>query len=134
MAQTELKPLLENEKQFKEYVTKVINDYIPVLLLQRYTFEIRKGKLNKKCLFECSLCYPYLNACIFYSESTFKDWEKGIDLTSHIVHEMCHIVTDPLYSKATHRYVTKNEIEEERELLTDHICNIILKTYKENLG
>jgi len=35
------------------------------------------------------------------------------------------MITDPLYSKACDRYTGKNEIEDERELLTDKIANII---------
>lgn len=57
-------------------------------------------------------------------------FREGVDLTPYILHELCHLLTDPFYAKATNRYATHTEINDERELLTDIMCNIILKTLK----
>jgi hypothetical protein len=35
---------------------------------------------------------------------------------------LCHLITDPLYSKASTRLVSKTEVEDEREKLTDHLA------------
>lgn len=44
-----------------------------------------------------------------------------------LIHEYIHPLTDPLYCKARSRYVTHDELNDEREALTDHIANIIIK-------
>jgi len=122
----------KNRKSFEKYILKIIDEYTPVLLLQRHTFKVKRGVEDKRSLFECLFNYPYLNVTIKYSDSSFKKWEHGKDLVPYIVHEMCHPVTDPLYQKALYRYVSKNEVNDEREILTDHICNIALNKYKNN--
>lgn len=81
---------------------------------------------------ECKYNYPYLNVTIRYSEEFEERWGKGEDMTPFIVHEMCHPITDPLYSKATERYASNTEILDERENLTDYICNIALKAYEDS--
>jgi hypothetical protein len=115
-----------SHKDFKTYICKVIVQFTPILLLQRHTFEVKRGCESKDALMECVYNYPYLNVTIKYSDQAFEDWKKGKDVVPYIVHEMCHPITDPLYSKATARYVSRDEILDERELLTDYICNIAL--------
>lgn len=113
--------------ELEKHVMGIIEKYTPILLLQRHTFEIKKGTKNPEALAECIFNYPYLNATIHYSDKCVKEWNEGKDIVPYIVHEMCHLITDPLYAKATSRYVSKDEIEDERENLTDLICNIIIK-------
>ena len=113
--------------RFEKYLMGIINKYSPILLLQRHTFEIEKGTENLKATMECVCNYPYLNATIKYSDKAVKEWKEGKDIIPYIVHEMCHLHTDPLYCKAINRYVSKDEILDERENLTDLICNIVIK-------
>ncbi len=117
-----------SEKKFKQYVMGIIEKYTPILLLQKYTFEIKKGGLeDPKAFMESLYNYPYLNATIKYSDECIKEWKDRKNIIPYIVHEMCHLITDPLYTKATTRYASRSEIEDERENLTDLICNIIIK-------
>ena len=118
----------KKQKRFESYIFEIINEHTSVLLLQRHTFEVKCGCVNKDSIFECTFNYPYLNVTIGYSKSAFKKWRKGVNLTTYIVHEMCHPITDPLYSKALDRYASRSEIHDERELLTDYICNIALNS------
>lgn len=105
----------------------VIEKYIPILLLQRHTFEVEKGTEDQKSFMECVPNYPYLNATLKYSNECVKDWKKGKDIVPYILHEMCHLITESLYVKAIRRYSGKDEILDERENLTDLICNIVVK-------
>lgn len=82
---------------------------------------------------ECVFNYPYLNVTINYSEKALKEWSSGKDMTPYVVHEMCHPITDPLYAKATARYTSRDEITDERELLTDLICNIALNAHSKKM-
>lgn len=118
------------KKKFEKYLMKVIKKYTPLLLLQRHVIEVKQDDQGRVEFFECSCSYPYLNVVMWYSKSAFKGWKKGRNLTSYIVHELCHPITDPLYTKAIARHVSKNEILDERENLTEHICNIVLKLSK----
>jgi len=118
---------MKTHKDFESYIHKTINKYIQILFLQKHTFNIRQGTELGSSYYDFIYNYPYLNQTIGYSELAFKEWNEGKNQTSFILHEICHALTDPLYSKAVQRYVSKNEIEDERERLTDHICNIILK-------
>ena len=54
-------------------------------------------------------------------------WKNKESLPPFVVHELCHLITDPLYVKASQRYVGDKEIEAERERITDTICNIVLR-------
>lgn len=115
-----------NRKKFEAYIKAVSEKFIPKLLLQNHTFSILRGVTLDGSLFEAVCNYPYLTVCIRYSEEAFHRWEKKVDLTPFIVHELCHALTDPLYCKADNRYVTRQEILDERERLTDLIANIVL--------
>lgn len=110
----------------EDAIKGIIAEYVPKLLLQRHTFEVKKGVDDQKSFMECLPNYPYLNATIAYSKECEEEWKKGKDIVPYVVHEMCHCVTEPLYCKAIGRYAGKNEILDERENMTDWICNIVI--------
>lgn len=117
----------QTQKRFEEYLTKLINKYSKVLLLDKHTFELHNGVESRESLMECVFNYPYLNVTLNYSDKVMDKWRTGKDIVPYLVHEMCHPITDPLYSKAISRYVSRDEILDEREKLTDYICNIVIK-------
>jgi hypothetical protein len=118
-------------KAFEQYIWGLIFKYSPILRLQQFLFEVKR---KNPAYMGCYLCYPYLNAKIEYSDEAEKDWNDGKDMEHIVLHELCHLLTDPLYCKAFARFVSKEEIEDERERLTDHICNIVLPLCKTNKG
>lgn len=114
-------------RQFEGHIHSIIKKYVPILLLQRHTFEVERGAEDDGGYMSCVFNYPYLNVTIRYSEKAFIEWKKGKDMTPYVVHEMCHPITDPLYAKATSRWASHDEVRDEREQLTDLICNIVLQ-------
>ena len=116
---------MKTRKDFEREVTGLINKYQKILLLHRHTIKLVKGVDHKDSFLDCKFRYPYLDAKIGYSEDAFNSWKSGKSIENYLIHELCHIITDPLYAKATSRYVTSAEIEDERENVTDHISNII---------
>lgn len=114
-------------RKIEKEIYKIINKYKDVLLLQRNTFELKYPTENEKALAECVCNYPYLNVTINYGDKIINKFKKKENIVPYIIHEMCHIITDPLYCKAVTTFISKNEIEDERELLTDYICNIVVK-------
>lgn len=116
---------MKNPKAEKA-IMAIIKKYQPVLLLGRNTFALKYGVENKDSVMECVFNYPYLNVVFKYGDELIERFNNKEDITPYVVHEMCHVITDPFYAKAIERYVTKFEINDERELLTDYICNIVL--------
>ena len=115
------------KENFEKYAYGVIHEYQKKLLLDKHTFELKFNKDMGEALMACVFNYPYLNVTIRYGERAIEKWKAKEDVVPYIVHEMCHPITDPLYSKSVDRYASKTEIEDEREKLTDYICNIVLK-------
>lgn len=118
-------------KHFEQWAMEVVLKLQDILLLQDYApVTIKPMKVGNSSLAEVECSYPYKSISISYSKELFESWRKGevLDVRSILTHEMCHPLTDPLYAKATYRFVGKNEIEDERERLTDHFANIIIKS------
>ena len=117
----------KTKKEFEKLLHEMIAEYAKILMLTHHTFTVEYGCNNKSSFMEFKFSYPYLNSKILYSDKALKCWQKGEDMLPYLLHELCHGLTDPFYSKAASRYVTKDEVEDERERLTDHICNIVLE-------
>ena len=106
---------------------KIIGKYSHKLLLENRTWKVKYGVRDESSLMECEFNYPYLNVTINYSDRLIERWKNKEDIIPFVVHEMCHPITDPLYCKAVGRYTSESEIKDERETLTDYICNIVIK-------
>jgi hypothetical protein len=121
----------KTKKEFEKWAMVYLKKIQKILLLDDF-HPLSIEPSNKKNISECKFNYPYKSINIGYSDGVFEDFQKGKieDVLGVLVHEMCHSITDPLYSKAVSRYVGKDEIEDERERLTDHIANILLKNIK----
>lgn len=112
------------QKLFEQHCRKIIDKYVPILLLQRHKITLKKTDCG---FMESSFRYPYLNPEIRYSDKALNEWKRTNDMTEAVVHEMCHFITDPLYAKAVSRFASKEEVEDEREQLTDLLSNIVVK-------
>jgi hypothetical protein len=119
----------KTERDYSEWLTRVIAKWEPRLNLQY--FDIRHEKDPKQSYLACRYNYPYLNGTILWTDESFKSWAKGDPIhEDKIVHELCHLITDPFYTKAIERYITKDTLEDERERLTDQICTILVKNFR----
>lgn len=100
-----------------------------LLLEDFYPIEIKYRTENHESYAECRVAYPYKSITIKYGDAALHDFKekKYEDIVDALTHEMCHPITDPLYVKGVSRWASRQEIEDERERLTDHIANIILK-------
>ena len=117
----------KTKKEFEKLLHEMIAKYAQILMIVHHTFSVEYGCEHRNSVMEFAYSYPYLDSIVRYSDDALKRWRKGENILPFLLHELCHGVTDPLYAKATSRYVTNSEIEDERERLTDHICNIVLK-------
>lgn len=117
----------KNRKEFESWAQKELEKWQQKLLLNDHTLSpIEKSDDNSS---KCVLRYPYKDIEIKYSEYVFECWKKRKknEATSILIHELCHVFTDPFYCKATSRYISKDDMEDERERLVDHITNIVTK-------
>jgi hypothetical protein len=113
------------EKDFKKWIERQVKYYSPYLGLSLQKISVIKNEVDDNRYLHISLTYPYFDPNICFSDRAFRDFQNNIFQKDRILHELCHCLTDPLYCKATERYIGKNEIEDERERLTDKITIII---------
>ena len=110
----------------KEFIESVVEKYQVEIRLLDVTFKVSK---NEEYYLACKFRYPYTDSDIFYGsrfETDFKEKRYSQEeFERMILHEMLHQLTDPLYTKATSRWCSQQEIEDERERLTDRIATII---------
>jgi hypothetical protein len=128
-----IKKKVRTEKDFIAYINKKIKEWKSILLLERYDFAIEKKKRQSDSYMEICVNYPYLNPTLYYSSQSLEDFIGKKDdsfIEQVIIHEMCHCITEPLYDKSIRRFVSVEEMKDERELLTDLITNILWKQKK----
>ena len=117
----------KEQKEFEEWANQQLRAIQKLLLLDSYRLEPIESHEDAKFL-ESKYRYPYKEIVIRYGLDVNKYWPNEKEyLYNALVHEMCHPITDPFYTKAITRHTTKDEVEDERERLTDYIANIILK-------
>lgn len=114
--------------RLEAWAMPILQDLAKKLLLDDFApLTFKYGVQDRDATAESNVSYPYKTIHIKYSDDMVKDFKEGIDVTATLIHEMCHPLTDPLYCKGINRYSSRNEINDERERLTDHIANIISK-------
>lgn len=125
-------------KKYRSFVRNIASICQRVMFLNLYTIDIEYPQASKKekrddgnsCVAEIYTNHRYYSACITLYPETFQRWKrKGKrSVADAIVHEFCHIITDPLYKRA---YQTSNNenadfLEDLREQTTQHIANIVM--------
>lgn len=116
-------------KEFEKWAMPRLEKLQKIFLVEDHTPLTFEYNTKKPKVSECQYSYPYKSIAIRYSDYALEDWGKknyeGVGRM--LAHEMAHVVTDPFYTKAIDRYVGKQEIEDERERLTDHVANMVMK-------
>lgn len=114
-------------KKFEKWAWTIIKKYQNILLLNDHIVTLEYKKMKEEVVMEHEFMYPYKNTNIRYGEFALEWWKKKKykQLTDVLIHELCHSVTDPLYSVGHDRFTTKDSLNEARERITDHIANVI---------
>jgi hypothetical protein len=119
--------MTSDERNFRAWLEVTTAKYAKILLLDKYVFKFELEPQRKSGM-ACSFRHPYLDITLYYGPSTIADWKKDIAIARHyVVHELCHVITDPFYDCSIERFVARPALENEREHLTDHIATIIRK-------
>ena len=114
---------------FMEAMDGMIIDYKDALGLRNYHIGHDERDTGDQYL-SMEFTYPYTCGTIFYSPDFKKQLTEDPshpELKRRVLHEMCHIITDPLYAKALNRHCSRSELEDERERTTDVIANAIFR-------
>lgn len=120
----------KQNKRFEKWAIVKLKKIQKILLLEDFhPLEVEPGETETS---ESVHHYPYKKITIRYSKHLLEDFKKKKyeKVISILTHEMCHPITDGLYSKAVSVFRTKDEVEDERERLTDAIANIVIKNVK----
>lgn len=118
----------KTKKDFIIWIKEQIKFYKPILGIALNNIGVKENSDTQYLEFKYT--YPYVDSTIFFSNEAFNSWKKG-DLTKDLIlHELVHSITDPFYTKASTRYTSKNEIEDERERLTDTVTSIVRNLIK----
>lgn len=122
-----IKSPLNKDKVFEKWALPKLYKIQKILLLEHFApLDLEPSETEAS---ECQFNYPYQTITIRYSKSVLSDfYNKNYQrVIGVLIHEMSHCLTDALYAKATTQWTSRSEIEDEREKLTDHIANIVLK-------
>lgn len=112
----------------KEWILKEMKKWQKVLHLEDMTLTVEYEKINAIMQAECR--YPYKEIILKYHDAMVQEIKTNKQQAQRtVLHEMLHAVTDPLYSKGYSRFISENEIENEREAVTDKLTNIIYTLY-----
>ena len=111
--------------EFCKWVFDIFDKYKRILYVEHFIFSMVQDTSVEYAAM--SLGYPYLSAKFRFNTKVVTDWQNGYKphVERVIVHELCHVLTDPLYCKAISRFIDKESVEDERERLTDHFTNVV---------
>ena len=118
-------------KALEKHILKIVEKYKDSMFLNMYSFNVQYQPEETKFM-ACKFSYPYLHCSIFYNIDAEKEFKEGKDMVQYVIHEMSHLITDPLYNIAFDRFLVKDTLENERERLTDWIANIVFKLARVN--
>lgn len=121
---------MKNEKEYKKWIDAMFNKYSPILFLMAYHLTSELKKDDESHYLSSEFNFPYYDIKIWYSERAINDWMKNkIDAERRMIHEFCHTITDEFYEAALRRFINKEDLNDKRESLTDHIAQIVNKHF-----
>lgn len=118
------------DKKFEQWALPIIKKITKVLLVEHfYPVKLEwQERIRDGATAGFAFSHPYQSLTILYTDGLLKDWKNDKnDAIMVLTHEVCHALTDPLYNAGFMRFSSKEQIEDEREKLTDHLANIVLK-------
>lgn len=120
----------KDKQAFEKWARPIIDEYQRKLLLTHHHISIVSKTDNIEAVMELSFRVPYLDPELRYNPNEVERfWKRGDKntLKHMLIHELCHIITDPLYGLGFERFANKQSLSDARETCTDHIAMIITK-------
>jgi hypothetical protein len=116
-------------KGFEKWANNELRKLQKMVLLEHFNLLPIKATDKPSDNSCCVHHYPYQTIEIEYNQDVFNWWMDGNNHRARevLTHEICHALTDEFYNKGFDRFTGKDDLEDAREKLTDHIANILLK-------
>lgn len=121
-------------KELKHFIREIINSHRGKVFGHSYNIvikyaleEAKVDSIGKQTIAEIDIDITYESAKITVYKHMLDKWnnKEYEDIENIILHELCHLVTEPMYEAALDRYTSAAEIEHSREWLTERINKII---------
>ena len=133
------KPGSKKKESYKKWVSRMVAFGKKKLSLQEWTaymtYEKCKNKEDEGVAGTCEIKVDYLwfNMCLYPAVENFYNKGKYEEAFETILHELCHVYTEPMYLIANEEVPKSRdrEIEMLREQGTTRICSAILKLIPE---
>lgn len=115
------------EGAFEEWLVKLGEKLVEIYQLGAITIYFKKAKSKAPkdgVTFTIKYSQPYRTASITYfpiAEELFAE-KAWFLLTNAVTHEFAHIITEPLAQLADKRHVTKEELCDTTESVTEHVA------------
>jgi len=133
----------KKDEQFKKYI-RTLADYLRTTLFHgEYEMEIiyladekdRNDRFVTYAEMEIDFRYLSFKLNIYPIMRKLYNEKKGWQLANTITHEMCHLLTEPLYTFAIPVINNTNQetLEEVRERQTQRIANVIMRYTPEKI-
>ena len=124
--------------KYKKAVRNVIKEAKSIMLLNIYNIDIYFNKEDNErgehIAGTCSINTKYYDVDINFYPIHFDCYKENDDyqFVKTIIHEMSHIITEPLYLEACQAIapISRDYIETIREQTTEQIANIIYNLWK----
>jgi len=119
--------------KFEKYIMYLVSEFKQILGLREYaiTVEFSNGDGEGNAM-TIKPEIDYLRALITAYPVCIKDYkdENYDDLIEYIIHEMAHILVEPLYLRAVNGITNQQvkDLDKDREQATQRITNILLRT------
>jgi hypothetical protein len=113
------------KQQAKKWIEQKAEKYKQTLFLSGYNLNVEYKNTNDSIM-RARPTFPYKEMCLEFGDEMINEIRTNKKQAERIVlHEVVHTLTDPLYIKGTRRFISDQEIEDEREALTDKITMIL---------
>lgn len=124
--------------QYKKEVRNIMKEAKKVMLIDDWNiniyFEKEDNERGGGVAGTCDTRIKYFSADISFYPVHFNCYkeEDDYEFVKTIIHEMCHIITEPLYLEAYQAIapISRDYIETIREQTTEQIANIVYNLWK----
>lgn len=127
------------DEKFKKFTKDLVEKYRVMTFTGEYELDVKFNKKNKdNRVADIAIDTRYLNATLTVYKLGYEEYKKRgrEDYAKIILHEICHLLTEPQYDDILKLYngkmLLKDTIEDTRERQTQRITNALWESMRKN--
>lgn len=108
----------KTKKEFEDHVEEIISKWKPILKLQNNINVVYKKDQEWLGI---EYRYPYMDCNLYYGDQPVEDFKNDLFPERAVVHELSHLLIEPLYVKAINimgEELLSNELERVVDLIS----------------